>query len=122
MAPITGIGIGATNTERRRNRILTGIRRVQANNDHRKTADDFNYLPFNTNGVNTSRFEVGGKRSNNTGLDALYIPKEISTVRRKAQFFCCGADKQWKSLGDIPITKIPHAQWKRIEGISQKPE
>ena len=29
-----------------------------------KTADDFNYLPFNNTGVNTSRFDVGGKRNN----------------------------------------------------------
>src|SRR5687767_3602384 len=35
-----------------------------------KTADDFNYLPFTNTRVNTSRFDVGGKRINATGLDA----------------------------------------------------
>ena len=45
-----------------------------------KTADDFNYLPFNNTRVNTSRFDVGGKRNNPTALMPLYMRKEIFTV------------------------------------------
>ncbi|RYY19152.1 MAG: hypothetical protein EOO04_22595, partial [Chitinophagaceae bacterium] len=38
-----------------------------------KTATDFNYLPFANTRVNTSRFEVGGKTANKTGLDAFFF-------------------------------------------------
>ncbi|MGZ3881358.1 MAG: hypothetical protein ACXVBF_08480, partial [Flavisolibacter sp.] len=34
-----------------------------------KTADDFTYLPFSRTKVNTSRFDVGGKRNNSTGVE-----------------------------------------------------
>src|SRR5450432_4205396 len=40
-----------------------------------KTSDDFNYLPFSTTRVNTSRFDVGGKTLNMTGLDAFIYPE-----------------------------------------------
>ena len=40
-----------------------------------KTADDFNYLPFNNTRVNTSRFDVGGKTPNASGLDAFIYPE-----------------------------------------------
>ena len=43
-----------------------------------KTADDFTYLPFSKTRVNTSRFDVGGKRNNTTGLDAfIYAERDI---------------------------------------------
>ena len=40
-----------------------------------RSADDFNYLPFSTTRINTSRFEVGGRRSNPSGLDAFIYPE-----------------------------------------------
>jgi len=43
-----------------------------------KTGDDFNYLPFQSTRVNTSRFEVGGKAYNKTGMDAfIYAERDI---------------------------------------------
>jgi uncharacterized protein YfaS (alpha-2-macroglobulin family) len=52
-----------------------------------KTADDFNYLPFNTTRVNTSRFEVGGRRSNPSGLDAFIYPeRDIYRPGEKVNF------------------------------------
>jgi uncharacterized protein YfaS (alpha-2-macroglobulin family) len=69
-----------------------------------KTADDFNYLPFNTTRVNTSRFEVGGKHSNSTGLDAfVYEERDIYRPGEKINFSVIVRDKQWKSPGEIPV-------------------
>lgn len=69
-----------------------------------KTSDDFNYLPFNSTRVNTSRFEVGGKRNNPTGLDAfVYAERDIYRPGEKVNFSVVIRDKQWKSPGEIPI-------------------
>ncbi|HYM95180.1 MAG TPA: MG2 domain-containing protein, partial [Chitinophagaceae bacterium] len=69
-----------------------------------KTADDFNYLPFSNTRVNTSRFEVGGKRNNPTGLDAfVYAERDIYRPGEKVNFSVVIRDRQWKSPGEIPI-------------------
>jgi len=69
-----------------------------------KTADDFNYLPFNNTSVNTSRFDVGGKRNNTTGLDAfIYEERDIYRPGEKINFSVIIRDRQWKSPGDIPL-------------------
>lgn len=69
-----------------------------------KTADDFNYLPFNTSRVNTSRFEVGGKRNNASGLDAfIYAERDIYRPGEKINFSVIVRDRQWKSPGDMPL-------------------
>ncbi|WP_276481847.1 alpha-2-macroglobulin family protein [Paraflavitalea pollutisoli] len=69
-----------------------------------KTADDFNYLPFNTTRVNTSRFEVGGKRSNSTGLDAfIYAERDIYRPGEKVNFSVILRDRLWKSPGELPV-------------------
>lgn len=69
-----------------------------------KTADDFNYLPFNNTRVNTSRFEVGGKRDNSSGLDAfIYAERDIYRPGEKVNYAVVLRDRQWKSPGDIPV-------------------
>ncbi len=69
-----------------------------------KTADDFNYLPFNSTKVNTSRFEIGGKHINSTGLDAfIYEERDIYRPGEKVNFSVILRDKQWKSPGEIPV-------------------
>ncbi|MBK5271285.1 MAG: alpha-2-macroglobulin family protein, partial [Bacteroidia bacterium] len=69
-----------------------------------KTADDFNYLPFNNTKVNTSRFEVGGKRNNPSGLDAfVYAERDIYRPGEKINFSVILRDKDWKTPGDIPL-------------------
>jgi len=69
-----------------------------------KSADDFNYLPFTTTRVNTSRFEVGGKRSNTSGLDAFVYPeRDIYRPGEKVNFALIVRDRQWKSPGELPI-------------------
>jgi uncharacterized protein YfaS (alpha-2-macroglobulin family) len=69
-----------------------------------KTEDDFNYLPFNNTRVNTSRFEVGGKRDNSSGLDAfIYAERDIYRPGEKINFAVVIRDRQWNSPGDIPV-------------------
>jgi hypothetical protein len=69
-----------------------------------KSADDFNYLPFNTTRVNTSRFEVGGKRANPSGLDAFIYPeRDIYRPGEKVNFSVILRDRQWKSPGELPV-------------------
>ncbi|MFI5129045.1 MAG: alpha-2-macroglobulin [Chitinophagales bacterium] len=69
-----------------------------------KTADDFNYLPFNNTRVNTSRFEVSGKRNNQTGLDAfVYAERDIYRPGEKINFSVVLRDRQWKVPGNIPL-------------------
>ncbi len=69
-----------------------------------KTADDFNYLPFSSTKVNTSRFEIGGKHINSTGLDAfVYEERDIYRPGEKINFSIIVRDKLWKSPGEIPV-------------------
>lgn len=69
-----------------------------------KTADDFNYLPFHSTRVNTSRFDVGGKRINATGLDAfIYAERDIYRPGERVNFAVVIRDGQWKSPGPIPV-------------------
>lgn len=69
-----------------------------------KTADDFNYLPFNNTRVNTSRFDVGGKRTNPSGLDAfVYAERDIYRPGEKISFSVIIRDKQWNTPGQIPL-------------------
>ena len=68
------------------------------------SADDFNYLPFGTTRVNTSRFEVGGRRSNPSGLDAYVYPeRDIYRPGERVNFSVILRDRQWKSPGELPV-------------------
>ncbi|MBZ5857657.1 alpha-2-macroglobulin family protein [Flavihumibacter profundi] len=69
-----------------------------------KTALDFNYLVFSNTIVNTSRFDVGGKRLNSTGLDAfVYGERDIYRPGEKVNFALIIRDKDWRSPGEIPV-------------------
>lgn len=69
-----------------------------------KTKEDFNYLPFNTTKVGTSRFDVGGKRSNSTGLDAfIYGERDIYRPGETVHAAVIVKDKLWKPATDIPV-------------------
>lgn len=69
-----------------------------------KTADDFNYMPFNNTRVNVSRFDVGGKRNNPSGFDAfVYAERDVYRPGEKINFSVILRDAQWKSPGDIPL-------------------
>jgi len=69
-----------------------------------KSPDDFNYLPFNTTRENTSRFEVGGRHSNPSGLDAFVYPeRDIYRPGEKVNFALIVRDHNWKSPGELPV-------------------
>lgn len=69
-----------------------------------KTGTDFNYLPFHNTGVNTSRFEVGGKRMNGTGLDAfVYAERDIYRPGEQMNLAAIVRDRSWKSPGSLPV-------------------
>ena len=69
-----------------------------------RSADDFNYLPFGTTRINTSRFEVGGRRGNPAGLDAFIYPeRDIYRPGEKVNFSVILRDRQWKSPGELPV-------------------
>lgn len=69
-----------------------------------KTAGDFNYLPLNSTAVATSRFDVGGKQSSSTGLDAfIYAERDIYRPGEKVNFSIILRDRLWKAPGDMPI-------------------
>lgn len=69
-----------------------------------KTADDFTYLPFSNTRVNTSRFDVGGKKINPSGLDAfVYAERDIYRPGERVNFSVLLRDRKWKSPGELPI-------------------
>jgi uncharacterized protein YfaS (alpha-2-macroglobulin family) len=69
-----------------------------------RSGNDFNYLPFNSTHVETSRFDVGGKRQNSTGLDAfVYAERDIYRPGEKINFSVITRNWQWKSPGEIPL-------------------
>lgn len=69
-----------------------------------KTANDFNYLPFNNTRVNTSRFEVGGRQLHPSGLDAfIYAERDIYRPGEKIHFSVILRDQKWKSPGALPV-------------------
>jgi uncharacterized protein YfaS (alpha-2-macroglobulin family) len=69
-----------------------------------KTADDFTYLPFGNSRVNTSRFDVGGKKSNPTGLDAfVYAERDIYRPGERLNYALLVRDQQWKPAVDLPV-------------------
>jgi uncharacterized protein YfaS (alpha-2-macroglobulin family) len=69
-----------------------------------KSADDFNYLPFAGTKVNTSRFEVGGKRDNPSGLDAfVYAERDLYRPGEKISYSVVVRDGKWKAPGDMML-------------------
>jgi alpha-2-macroglobulin len=69
-----------------------------------KTAGDFNYLPFSATRINTSRFDVGGKQSSRSGLDAFIYPeRDIYRPGEKINFSVIVRDRQWLPPGQMPV-------------------
>ncbi len=69
-----------------------------------KTASDFNYLLFGNTRVNTSRFDVGGKQLNATGLDAyVYTERGIYRPGEQIHFAAIVRDYTWKAVADLPV-------------------
>lgn len=69
-----------------------------------RTATDFNYLPLHATNVNTSRFEVGGKKMNRSGIDAfLYAERDMYRPGETFKYAMILRDQHWKIPGEIPV-------------------
>lgn len=69
-----------------------------------KTDDDFNYLLLQDAKVETSRFEVEGKRDNPTGFDAfVYGDRNIYRPGETIHFNTVIRNPVWESVGEIPL-------------------
>ncbi len=69
-----------------------------------KSADDFTYMPFNSTRVNTSRFDVGGKKNNPANFDTyIYAERDIYRPGETMNFSVLIRDGDWKNPGEIPV-------------------
>ena len=69
-----------------------------------KLGDDFNYLPFSNTRVNTSRYAVGGKKINATGLDAYVVPeRDMYRPGETIRFGVILRDGFRKNPGPLPV-------------------
>lgn len=100
------LGTGSTNRDgfaaiRIQHRDLAGFRPAMV---IAKTSDDFNFLPFSNTRVNTSRFDVGGRQANATGLEAfIYAPRDIYRPGETLHYSVLLRDRKWKSPGELPV-------------------
>jgi len=69
-----------------------------------KSGNDFNYMPLRSTRVETSRFDVGGKRNNSTGLDVfIYSERDIYRPGEKINMSAIVRDWEWKKPGEVPM-------------------
>ncbi|WP_128547903.1 Ig-like domain-containing alpha-2-macroglobulin family protein [Larkinella soli] len=69
-----------------------------------RTGDDFNYLLLQDTRVETSRFEVEGKRDNPSGFDAfVYGDRDIYRPGETMHFNTVVRNPAWESVGQIPL-------------------
>lgn len=68
------------------------------------TVQDFNYLLLEDAQVETSRFEVEGKRDNASGFEAfVYGDRDIYRPGETVHFNTVVRQQNWKSVGEIPL-------------------
>ncbi|MFN4146743.1 MAG: alpha-2-macroglobulin family protein [Runella sp.] len=66
--------------------------------------EDFNYLFLDDTAVETSRFEVEGKRDNSTGLEVfVYGDRDIYRPGETVHFNTVVRQQKWKTANDIPL-------------------
>jgi uncharacterized protein YfaS (alpha-2-macroglobulin family) len=69
-----------------------------------RIGDDFNYLPFSNTKVNVSKFQVGGKKINSTGIDAFIAPeRDLYRPGETINFAVVVRDMNRKSPGALPV-------------------
>ncbi|WP_394994889.1 alpha-2-macroglobulin [Emticicia sp.] len=69
-----------------------------------RTEDDFNYMLLEDTQIETSRFEVEGKRANSTGFDAfVYGDRDIYRPGETIHFNIVLRDAKWASADEIPL-------------------
>ena len=69
-----------------------------------RTDDDFNFLFLPDTQIETSRFEVEGKRDNESGFDAfVYGDRDIYRPGETIHFNTVIRTQSWQSVGEIPV-------------------
>jgi len=69
-----------------------------------KYQDDYNYMTLSKTGVNTSKFDIGGKRENLSGFDVfLYGDRDIYRPGEKVYLSGIVRDESWKTPESIPV-------------------
>lgn len=69
-----------------------------------RTDDDFNYMLLEDTQVETSRFEVDGKRGNASGYDAfVYGDRDIYRPGETIHFNTVVRDSKWASADEVPL-------------------
>ncbi|MFY0651436.1 MAG: alpha-2-macroglobulin family protein [Cyclobacteriaceae bacterium] len=71
------------------------------------TQDDYNYMTLSSSGVNTSQFDVGGKRDNLAGFD-VFIYGDRNIYRPGETMYISGIvrDDQWNTPESIPVKMV----------------
>jgi alpha-2-macroglobulin len=65
---------------------------------------DFNVIPLERTRINTSRFDVGGKWQNSSGLDAfIYGDRDLYRPGETINITAIIRDNSWKSPGNVPV-------------------
>ncbi len=66
--------------------------------------NDFNFLPLSRTLITTSRFDVGGKRSNLAGYDAfIYGDRDIYRPGETIHIATIIRDENWKAPAELPV-------------------
>ncbi|TNE80378.1 MAG: alpha-2-macroglobulin family protein [Bacteroidetes bacterium] len=90
-----------------------------------RQGDDFNFVPFSETRVETSRFDVGGKYSNSSGLDAyIYAPRNLYRPGEKIDLNTIIRTQTWDNAAEIPVKLklvMPNGrEFKTIRGKTSK--
>lgn len=80
------------------------VRMITARTDDKADGGDFNFLFLPDTQVETSRFEVDGKRDNASGFDAfVYGDRDIYRPGETIHFNTIVRGQSWQSVGEIPV-------------------
>ncbi len=86
-----------------------------------KSGADFNFLPFMQTQVSTSRFDVGGKRINETDMDAfLYAERDLYRPGEKMHISAIVRSYDWEVISRLPVKlKITSPSGKEFKSIKK---
>lgn len=69
-----------------------------------KSGNDFNYLPFSKTNINTSRYDVGGRKTNRSGMDLfLYPERNMYRPGETVNFAMIARTANRRNPGKLPV-------------------
>ncbi|MBN1952735.1 MAG: hypothetical protein JW801_16150, partial [Bacteroidales bacterium] len=69
-----------------------------------RLGDDFNMIPLDKTRINTSRFDVGGKYPNPSGMEAfVYAERDLYRPGEKVNISTIVRNAKWESPGELPV-------------------